>query len=217
MFNRKNNKYLSSFDQPRLFNLSANYTVPRAQLGSSAALKGLAFAMSNWTLGAFVAYSSGLPIQAPAAQNQLAALLFRGTFANRVPGQPVFKQDLNCHCFDPNKEFVLNRDAWSDPAQGTWGTSAAYYSDYRFQRRPVENLAFGRTFNFGGDRHMNINIRAEFNNIFNRTYMNNPVVPNAGATQTLTNGRPTAGFGWINTASVQSAPRNGTIVGRFTF
>jgi hypothetical protein len=174
--------------------------------------------MSDWTVGAFVQYSSGLPILSPAAQNQLTAVLFRGTFANRVPGEPLFTQDLNCGCFDPNKQFVLNPRAWSQPGTGQWGTSAAYYNDYRFQRRPVENLAIGRTFRFGGERRMTLNIRAEFNNILNRTYMVNPVVANALATQTVNAaGKPTAGFGWINTASVQSPPRNGTIVGRFTF
>jgi hypothetical protein len=46
----------------------------------------------------------------------LSTLLFRGRFSSRVPGQPLFLKDLNCHCIDPNKEFVLNPAAWSDPA-----------------------------------------------------------------------------------------------------
>jgi hypothetical protein len=133
----------------------------------------------------------------------------------------LFKQDLNCHCFDPNKEFVLNPAAWSDPAPGQFGTGAAYYTDYRYQRQPVENFAFGRTFRVG-EKGMSFNIRAEFSNIFNRSRLPNGTTfstTNALATQTSTNGKPTAGFGFMNTASAPSTPasRQGSIVGRFTF
>jgi hypothetical protein len=215
VFNRANQKYLSGFDQPQIFNISLNYTVPAWKSGKGLALKTASWVLRDWTLGTFLNYSSGLPIAAPAAQNQLATLLFRGTFANRVAGQPLFSQDLNCHCFDPNKDFVLNPSAWSQPAAGQWGTSAAYYNDYRYQRRPSENMAFGRTFRV--KERATLNVRLEFNNIFNRTYMVNPVSANAQATQTVTNGKTSAGFGWINTASVLNPPRNGTLVARFQF
>jgi len=39
-----------------------------------------------------------------------------------VPGQPLFTQDLNCRCFDPNTTFVLNPKAWSDPAAASSGS-----------------------------------------------------------------------------------------------
>jgi hypothetical protein len=178
--------------------------------------KVLSWVARDWTVGAFLAYSSGLPILAPASNNALASVLFRGTFANRVPGEPLFTHDLNCHCFDPNKEFLLNPKAWTDPAQGQWGTGAAYYSDYRQQRRPQENLALGRTFRIR--ERTTFNIRAEFTNVFNRTEMGNPTSTNAGAAQTRTAaGQPNAGFGWINTTAVAAPARAGTIVGRFQF
>ena len=198
-------------DQPFLFSIAPSYTTQKLGRGP----RFLAEALRDWNIGAFLQYASGLPIQSPAAQNALASQLFRSTFADRVAGQPLFLQDLNCHCYDPNKSFVLNKDAWAQPAAGQWGTSAAYYTDYRFQRRPVENLAVGRTFRMS--ERVNLNVRAEFNNIYNRTYLVNPVVNNALATQTAPTGRPTAGFGWVNTASVFNPPRNGTIVARFQF
>ncbi|PYS27137.1 MAG: hypothetical protein DMG11_17415 [Acidobacteria bacterium] len=140
-----------------------------------------------------------------------------------MPGQPLFKVDMNCHCFDPNKEFALNPGAWADPAPGTFGTAAAYYSDYRYQRQPQENFAFGRTFRIG-EKGMSFNIRAEFSNIFNRSRLpataTNPTSTNALATQTRDkDGKPTAGFGFLNTANAPSTPasRQGSIVGRFTF
>ena len=180
VFNRANQKYLSGFDQPQIFNVSLNYTVPAWKSGKGLALKTASWVLRDWTLGTFLNYSSGLPIAAPAAQNQLATLLFRGTFANRVAGQPLFSQDLNCHCFDPNKDFVLNPSAWSQPAAGQWGTSAAYYNDYRFQRRPSENMAFGRTFRV--KERATLNVRLEFNNIFNRMRLPNPSVAGNFAT-----------------------------------
>ena len=45
---------------------------------------------------------------------------------NRVPGQPLFLKDPNCHCIDPNKEFVLNPAAWSEAAGGQFGGAAPF-------------------------------------------------------------------------------------------
>jgi hypothetical protein len=168
-----------------------------------------------------------LPIQAPAAQNNLALYMFRSTFANRVPGQPLFTQDLNCHCFDPSNTFVLNPLAWSDPAKGQFGTSAAFYSDYRLQRRPNETMSLGRIFPI--KEKASLNIRIEFTNVFNRAETPNPTSTNALAQQTRAvasdpNSRGTAGFGWINTLGVAATTSSGTptsrqgaIVARFVF
>jgi hypothetical protein len=178
--------------------------------------KVLSWAVRDWTLGAYLAYGSGLPILAPASNNALASSLFQSTFANRVSGQPLFNQDLNCHCFDPNTTFVLNPKAWTDPPAGQFGASAAYYSDYRQQRRPAENFNFGRTFRIR--ERANLNIRAEFTNVFNRTEVSNPTSTNAGAAQTRNAaGQTTAGFGWINTTGVAAPPRAGTLIARIQF
>jgi hypothetical protein len=65
---------------------------------------------------------------------------------------------------------------------------------------------------------MNLQIRAEFTNIFNRTQINNPTVTNAFATQTTNAaGQTTAGFGYVNTGTTFGAPRQGTLVARFQF
>ncbi|HXE63293.1 MAG TPA: TonB-dependent receptor [Bryobacteraceae bacterium] len=218
--NRQNNKYISQFDQPRVLNISANYTIPAFKTNRI-----LSWAARDWTLGSLLVYSSGLPIEAPFATNNLSSMLLldtssgaqTGTFANRVPGAPLFTQDLNCHCFDPSKTFVLNPAAWTQPAPGQFGTSAAYYNDYRFQRRPVENLSLGRIFRVGDKA--NLNIRMEFTNVFNRTQMANPTATNAQLTQTrnATTGLNSAGFGWINTTAVAAPSRQGTIVARITF
>jgi hypothetical protein len=170
----------------------------------------------DWTIGTYLQYASGLPILAPTANNALSSTLFRSTYSDRVPGQSLFTQNLNCHCFDPNTTFVLNPKAWTDPPAGQFGTAAAYYGDYRQQRRPQENLALGRTFRIR--EKYSFNIRGEFVNAFNRTEMNSPTSTNAAATQTRNSvGQATAGFGWINTTSVAAPPRAGSLVARFQF
>jgi hypothetical protein len=225
IFDRNQNKYISRYDQPFFFNLSLNYLTPG--IGGN---KLLSTALRNWNLGAFVQYASGFPLQVPNAQSSLNSYLFQGSsFANRVPGQPLFTVDLNCHCYDPNKTFVLNPKAWTDPAPGQFGSTAAYLSDYRGQRRPMENLNIGRAFKIGGENSKKaLNLRMEFTNIFNRSYWNDPVgtaLTNAGLQQTLQkNGNTAAGFGQVVTTGVTAfgttsnlLPRQGSLVARFTF
>jgi Carboxypeptidase regulatory-like domain len=225
VFNRPQNRYLSGLDQPFLFVFAGTYTTPK--LGGSGVLgnKALSWVARDWEIGAVLRYGSGLPIMSPTASNGLRELLFRGTgaigtgggtFMNRVAGQPLLLQDLNCHCFDPNTTFVLNPAAWVNPAAGQWGTSAAYYGDYRYQRRPDESMSLARVFRIG--ERASVQIRAEFTNIFNRAEFNNPVSNNALLTQRRNSaGQTIAGFGYINTGTTFSAPREGTLVARFTF
>jgi len=216
-FNRPNQKTLSAFDQPFLFVFSGNYTTPKLPAGNRlTGNKAVSWVARDWQLGTLLRYSSVLPIQSPAATSNLGTYLFQNTLFNRVPGVAPFTKDLNCHCFDPNTTFVLNPAAWVNPPAGQFGTAAAYYTDFRNQRRPVENLSLGRTFRFT-ERSM-LQIRAEFTNIFNRTEVNNPTATNALATQQKNNaGQTTAGFGYINVGTTFSAPRQGTLVARFQF
>jgi hypothetical protein len=219
VFNRSTNKYISRYDQPFLFNISANYTTPKFH-GN----KILSYVAEDWTYGVYLQYGSGTPIPVPAANSSLNNYLFQGaSFANRVPGQPLFTKDLNCHCYDPNTTFVLNPKAWADPAIGQFGTSAGYYNDYRTQRRPIENMNLGRTFRI--TEKMNFNLRMELTNVFNRGFWSDPTATSATASQiTLPNGTTSAGFGRINTTTPTAfgsvanlLPRQGVIVGRFVF
>ena len=164
-------------------------------------------------------YASGLPILVPASTNNLNTLLFQSTFANRVPDQPLFLKDLNCHCIDPTKDLVLNPAAWSNPADGQFGTGAPYYNDYRYQRRPSETVGIGRVFKFG-EQGMALTVRMNFQNIFNRTEMQNPVGTSITATKTTgSNGQLTGGFGFINYVggSTFQPPRQGTLEMRLQF
>jgi hypothetical protein len=238
VFNRPQNKYISGLDQPFLFVFAGNYITPRTSGHGFLGNKAVSWIARDWQVGAVLRYGSGLPILSPLATNGLASLLFRGTgatgttggtFMNRVPGVPLYTVDLNCHCYDPNKTFVLNPAAWTNPPAGQWGTAAGYYSDYRYQRHPAESMSLGRTFRI--KERNSLQIRAEFTNIFNRTEPNNPTSTNGLATQTCANAagaavpcsgayfRTTGGFGYINTAATATtiAPRSGQLVARFQF
>ncbi len=225
VFNHAQNRYLSGLDQPYLFVFSGIYTTPKLAGRGFLGNKVLGWVASNWQVSAVLRYSSGLPIMSPTATNGLAQLLFRqtgvagttgGTYMNRVPGVSLYTVDINCHCYNPNTTFVLNPAAWVNPGPGQWGTAAAYYDNYRYQRRPAEDMSLGRIFRI--KERANLQIRAEFTNIFNRTEPNNPTATNALLPQ-LTNsaGQTTSGFGYINTGTVFSAPRQGQLVARFQF
>ena len=209
VFNRANQRSIASFDQPVIFSVGYNYELPK--IGSNKLVRSV---IGGWTFGGILEYASGLPILSPTSQNNLASLLFQNTLMNRVPGTPLFTKDLNCHCIDPNKDFVLNPAAWTDAAAGTWGFAAPYYSDYRLERRPIEQMSLGRLFHIR--ERMSSQVRAEFFNVFNRTYLSNPTATNPLATP-LRNpaGVPTSGFGFINSTSLAQPPRNGQLVARF--
>jgi hypothetical protein len=221
IFNRGLNKYLSIFDIPFQFIMSANYQTPRVQFGNAVVRQ----ALSDWTYAVVLVYQSGQPIAVPTAQNNpaLSALTFQSTFAERVPGQPLFTVDPNCHCYDPQQTFLLNSAAWTDPPTGKFSSSPAYYTDYRYQRRPSESMNFGRTFRI--TERVALNVRAEFSNILNRAYWNNPTANNARLPQARRpNGTTSSGFGWLNPVQLGGqggppiiSPRNGTLVARITF
>src|SRR6266567_5258181 len=239
VYNVAVNKTISAYSQPLTLAMGFNYQAP-----SMHGNKIMSAILRDWTVGGFMSYSSGLPIESPIGQNNLQTLLFQsnntsissglnsstsasGTFMNRVAGQPLFTKDLNCHCIDPNKDFVLNPQAWSSPAAGTFGTAAGYYNDYRYQRHPLEQLGIGRLFSIR--ERMSLQLRIEFFNVFNRANMSDPVSTNALATQTRNNGVPTAGFGYINSQSLGNGstlnnntglggnPRQGQLLLRFQF
>jgi hypothetical protein len=84
-----------------------NYETPR--LNNNALTR---VALSNWTFGGVLRYSSGFPIRIPGANNGLGGVLLRSTYANRVPGEPLFLTDLNDRSsIDPFKTLTLNPES----------------------------------------------------------------------------------------------------------
>jgi hypothetical protein len=232
VFNRPNQKTYSGYDQPQVLIFAPSYTTPKIIGTGFLGNKAVQWITRDWTIGAILHYASGLLIKVPTATSGLATYVSQGTNVNINPGVPFFTQNLNCGCFDPNKTFVLNPAAWSNPAPGQFGDAAPYYNNYRNQRHPTENVSLARTFRI--KERVSLQLRAEFTNIFNRVGLNPPTSGNAFATQTTNaQGQTTGGFGWISTAVVGGVgtnpaaggasslatppPRQGQLVARFSF
>jgi len=223
VFNLPVQRAISGSSLPLVSAFMFNYHIPA--ITNNKILRTL---QKDWTIGGAFRYQSGLPILSPYATNNLQAVLPRNTsntptYADRVPGVSPFIESPNCHCFDPGQTFILNPAAWTQPAAGQFGTAAPYYNDYRWQRQPSEAMNLGRIFRIR--EGMNLSIRAEFFNIFNRVFLNAPTSTNAAQTQVHSGNTAVSGFGWINTlvTPIQAAGgavptvRNGQLVARFEF
>ena len=235
VFNYSQNKQISGFSRPLISIISLNYHTP-AIPGDSKAMKVTSWVAKDWVVGAVLRYQSGTLIRAAGSNNNFLTQMQRGpannpavwgggaTFQNQT-GQPFFLVDPNCHCIDPTTTRVLNPAAWSDVPAGTYGTSAPYIDGYRWQRQPSEALSLGRIFPLAHEGKINLNIRMEFQNVFNRTFLSAPSATNPSALVTNTNPYPngtpgalSAGFGYVNfVRGAGATPRSGQLVARFTF
>src|SRR5437879_8556482 len=154
--------------------------------------------------------------------------------------------DTNHHCIDPTKHLVLNPASCTHAPPGQFRTSAPYYTDYRWQRRPSESFSLGRDFVVNRERNIKLQIHADFQNVFNRLFLASPIPvstgsfivpltrtnPSAPVTRTLLTdpfcpGCLTSRYGYVNwmnggntnalgALNVGAAPRSGQIVARFT-
>jgi hypothetical protein len=236
IFNREIFKSITSTNQPLIFNTGFTYQLQKYPFLPQN--KFLREAIAGWNIGGLFLYSSGLPIATPASPNTTYQEFGQSTLENRVPGQPLYLTNPNCNCVNPTGQFILNPAAWVSPAPGTWSTSAPYYSDFRAPRRPAESMSLGRTFRI--KEHQTLEVRAEFFNIFNRVYLNTATATSPQANRGCTLTTPTAGlassvtipvgtntcpagysspsgFGAISYSSLNTQPRNGQLVARFTF
>lgn len=221
--NRALAKGISALDQPLVTRIGILYTTPK--WGE----KFVSYAIRDWTLNAYGYYASGVPLAAPATnttgyasnltQAGISTITFQPGQYQFQTGKPLYLKDVNCHCFDPATSLVLNPAAWADPAPGQFG-GPEYNTNFRGERRPTENFSIGRVFRIR--ERFDFNIRGEFTNIFNRTYLNNPAIsgsanPQAAASCIAGGGGNGSCFGTINTSTVLYPPRTGQLVARFTF
>jgi Carboxypeptidase regulatory-like domain len=213
--NYNQNKYLSYQERPLELVISATYTTPRWGIN-----KYVAAVTRDWQFSTVLRYQSGQLLQIPGTNNNYNNQIGRGgNLAERIPGVPVFLVDPNSH-IDPTTQLIVNPAAFVQTPVGQFSSSTPYYNDIRWRRFPGENMSFGRNFRFGHEGRMNLQIRAEFTNIFNRIYIPAPGITSLTTATTYTPGTQilTGGFGYSNTnGGVGQQPRAGQIVGRFTF
>jgi hypothetical protein len=225
-YNFDNNKQLNQYVRPMALTITFSYTTPKF-VADGMAMKALSQVARDWQLGAVLRYQSGALVGEPTSLNLLTTQLARGggngnNFWN-LTGQPLWQiSDPNCKCFDPQHAQVLNPAAWSDAPGGAWGTAAPFYNNYRWQRQPAESMSFARNFRMGHEGRYTLQLRGEFQNIFNRTFLSMPSVANpAIAITTVNSGGNTinnAGFGSIATAGgLGTQPRSGQFIFRFSF
>ncbi len=243
-YNTPTIKQLSGFDQPQVLVISFSYTTPKIQtFGDSALGKGANWLARDWQIGGVLKYASGQLIQSPASNITLWNTMgiggtplngvsnFSGGGAstepleNYVPGQSCLAVDPNSH-FDPTKTVALNANAWSNQTTETFGNSAPYYNNCRWQRQPAESLSLGRTFRV--KEKLQLLIQMQFFNVFNRVFFTEPTgattsttpitTANAFPGSALPTGALNGGYGFVNTVGgAGTNPRSGQLVARFTF
>ena len=239
VFNRANGKSYSANDRPHSLRLTVQYVVPKTFSGNSI----LSYALSDWGLGAYLAYESGAVLARPTSNGTVPLSLFLG----RGPGSAQLKKnadgsymnpfsvnwidntgaqrtdpiDINCHCYDPTKNQVLNPAAWENIPNGQWAADQSDQRFFRGIRQPSENANFAR--NFRVKEKVTLNVRVEFNNILNRMILPNPTTAgNYAAAPTkfttgASNGLLSGGFGTYSVLNGVGNQRTGTFVARITF
>jgi hypothetical protein len=220
-FNPNSSGYVLNLnDQPILVNLNITYTTPK--FTSNRYVSSVA---KDWQLGVFAQYGSGQLLTPPGSTLNS---IFLGSEDYRVAGQPLYLKSLNCHCINPGYDQVLNPAAWAPvPVNGVGPAIGTSYGDFRGPRRPSENFNIGRNFRVGKEGRYNLQIRGEFANIFNRSYL---LPPSTTAPQTAAilggSTKASSGFGTINafaavngtpTQPTGYGPRTGTVIARFSF
>jgi Carboxypeptidase regulatory-like domain len=239
IYNTDLNKQLSSYSRPNQLVFSGTYVLPKPWFTDN---KIVSQVLKDWQIGAVLRYQSGALLGVPSSLNGIETELDRSGGSGAFNGgtnlwnlangdQGLFLVNPNSH-FDPTKQLVLNPAAWTDSPAGTFTTSSPYYNNYRWQRQPAEAMNFARNFRMGKEGKYNLNVRIDFQNVFNRHFFSTP----AGTTGSLTYpstpqanlgsyvyGGPAAGalsggYGFVSFANgLGDTPRSGQAVARFTF
>ncbi|HEY1754141.1 MAG TPA: TonB-dependent receptor [Bryobacteraceae bacterium] len=212
---------------PQTLTFNATYSVPKASFFP----KYVNEVTRGWQIGFFANYQSGLFLTPPTSTVNLNYATSEDV---RVPGEPLYTPGVNPNnqsTYNPYYTQLLNPAAWTPcPANANCMAAGNYIKSFRAPRTPVENANIGR--NFRIKERMNLQVRGEFVNIFNRTIMPPPSTANPQTPVSKnTLGIQTGGFGVINAYlapnTAYAAPTNattpyfegrqGTLIARFTF
>jgi hypothetical protein len=248
VFNRNyGNKDIDGFNLPWRVRVSVLYQVPRPSKGIPVlGNKYVAAAIGGWGAAMTMSHQSAFYLGRPAhgAANPISRWLQRGPGGAQLKKNPdgsymnpwavnwtdtggkVHPEPLNinCRCFDPEKTLVLNPAAWEAVPDAQWATDAQVLPFFRGVRLPQEAANVSRNFRFGREGRYTLQVRAEFQNVFNRLLL--PASPqisglNFNTVPTPTaDGRYTSGFGSfgnLRAANAYGPERSGMLVARFTF
>ncbi|MEI9814217.1 MAG: carboxypeptidase regulatory-like domain-containing protein [Acidobacteriota bacterium] len=257
IFNRANGKDINLGNPPQVLRISFAYNTPKISnaipvLGN----KWVSFGLKDWQIAGALFYQTAPYLARPTnnGANPISQWLGRGPggaqlkknsdgsymspwgvnwtdLDGKVHAEPL---DINCHCFDPEKTQVLNPAAWEAIPAGQWGAQTQQLPFLRAARRPSENANLARNFRMGPDGRYTLQLRVEFTNIFNRTFLPNPYAGVALATNpgnpstpigVSSDGRYVSGFGTFGNlrnagafnVAGNPAQRQGTFIARFSF
>ena len=225
-FNPLSNQWALQQIPPQDITFNATYTVPKASFLPKIAN----LITKDWQLGWFSNYQSAAFLTPPGS-------ITTNYFASedvRVAGQPLYMPGVNVNdhsTYNPYYTQLLNPNAWAQcPSNAVCQANGNYIKSFRGARTPVENANIGR--NFRIKERMNLQVRGEFVNIFNRTLLPSPSTANP-QTPVSKNvlGIQTSGYGVTavyNAPNAFHAPptaannpvlesRQGTLIMRFTF
>jgi hypothetical protein len=245
-FNRQNGKNLAAFDLPRQLRMTIQYQIPQTKNLDVPVLsnKVVSYIVSDWGLGWYATYQSAGLVGRATSSGTLPISQFLG----RGPGGAQLNTDgfsdyanpwsvdwtdydgkhhtdpinVNCHCFDPTKTIVLNPKVWSNVPNGQFAADQSSIRWFRGIRFPTESANLSRNFRMGKEGRVSLNVRVEFQNIFNRTQYPAIALGNFATTPTkFTSGANTGlysgGFGTINPTAGTAGQRTGTFIARVSF
>jgi hypothetical protein len=116
---------------------------------------------------------------------------------------------------------VLNPNAWVSTPAGKFTADTSTIRNFRGIRTPSESLNISRTFRL--KERVSLQVRVEFQNVFNRLQLGNPSTGSLTSNLTVNHGLNTAGFGTFGNISPLTngtspgTPRSGTFVARLQF
>lgn len=160
-FDQKSEWSIAGNDQSHILNMSGRYELPlgpgkKLLNHGGTAMKNL---LGGWQISGFLTYQSGTPISITSGNNDVFLNGFNR--ANYSPSVP-----LNVNWNNYYKDLpVFNTAAFSDPGFRQ-GNEPRNLSNLRNPFFADESMALAKTFFFG--ERMSFQLRAEFNNIFNR-------------------------------------------------
>lgn len=173
-YNPSDMKAISPFDQPHILSILNSVQLPfgkgRKFLNTSNYLADLL--IGNWTISSTQNYRSGAPIQVSAPNTLANGVLFsRFKKANR--GSDPIRTGIDRTTLDPNNPATrwFNPGAYTVPGQFELGTASSYNSAFRQPPVFEENLSIGKRLKFPlpGERTLDMILRADAFNLFNRT------------------------------------------------
>jgi len=159
-------------------------------------------AVSGWTLGTLLYYSTGTPLSV--YDTNYYPGLYSAIYPNVASGADLSRHFVGKK-FDPSNfndpgNMYINPAGFSAPTFGAFGNSGPYVADLHGFGTAQESISVYKDFRIR--ERMKLQIRAEFYNLFNRHYFNNPNTTIGGAY-----------FGGVT--SVGGSPRNGQLGARF--